>query len=244
MEWRSVGILLAARKHGETSLIIDTFCPGHGRYLGVVKGGASRKFAPILQVGAQLDLTWKARLQDHLGSFKVELVRARTVHAMSDRILAAGLTSVSTILSRVLPERQAYDNFYRTTEDLLDLLNQPNIWPMAYLRWELELLTVLGYGLDLSKCAVSGSTEKLRYVSPRTGRAISEQAAGEWVSKLLHLPSIILKGSGNSDSIIDGLKLTGYFLTKKVFNELSVRSPVSERQRFVYLLSQKAPSGF
>jgi DNA repair protein RecO (recombination protein O) len=195
-------------------------------------------------VGAQLDLTWKARLQDHLGSFKVELVRARTVHAMSDRILAAGLTSVSTILSRVLPERQAYDNFYRTTEDLLDLLNQPNIWPMAYLRWELELLTVLGYGLDLSKCAVSGSTEKLRYVSPRTGRAISEQAAGEWVSKLLHLPSIILKGSGNSDSIIDGLKLTGYFLTKKVFNELSVRSPVSERQRFVDLLSQKASSGF
>jgi DNA repair protein RecO (recombination protein O) len=244
MEWRSVGILLAARKHGETSLIIDTFCPGHGRYLGVVKGGASRKFAPILQVGAQLDLTWKARLQDHLGSFKVELVRARTVHAMSDRILAAGLTSVSTILSRVLPERQAYDNFYRTTEDLLDLLNQPNIWPMAYLRWELELLTVLGYGLDLSKCAVSGSTEKLRYVSPRTGRAISEQAAGEWVSKLLHLPSIILKGSGNSDSIIDGLKLTGYFLTRKVFNELSVRSPVSERQRFVDLLSQKASSGF
>ena len=244
MEWRSVGILLAARKHGETSLIIDTFCPGHGRYLGVVKGGASRKFAPILQVGAQLDLTWKARLQDHLGSFKVELVRARTVHAMSDRILAAGLTSVSTILSRVLPERQAYDSFYRTTEDLLDLLNQPNIWPMAYLRWELELLTVLGYGLDLSKCAVSGSTEKLRYVSPRTGRAISEQAAGEWVSKLLHLPSIILKGSGNSDSIIDGLKLTGYFLTKKVFNELSVRSPVSERQRFVDLLSQKASSGF
>ena len=244
MEWRSVGILLAARKHGETSLIIDTFCPGHGRYLGVVKGGASRKFAPILQVGAQLDLTWKARLQDHLGSFKVELVRARTVHAMSDRILAAGLMSVSTILSRVLPERQAYDNFYRTTEDLLDLLNQPNIWPMAYLRWELELLTVLGYGLDLSKCAVSGSTEKLRYVSPRTGRAISEQAAGEWVSKLLHLPSIILKGSGNSDSIIDGLKLTGYFLTKKVFNELSVRSPVSERQRFVDLLSQKASSDF
>ena len=244
MEWRSIGILLATRKHGEKSLILDTFCPGHGRYLGVVKGGATRKFAPILQVGAQLDLTWKARLQDHLGSFKVELVRARTVHAMSDRILAAGLMSVSTILSRVLPERQAYDNFYRTTEDLLDLLTQPNIWPMAYLRWELELLTVLGYGLDLSKCAVSGSTEKLRYVSPRTGRAISEQAAGEWVSKLLHLPSIILKGSGTSDSIIDGLKLTGYFLTKKVFNELSVRSPVSERQRFVDLLSQKASSGF
>ena len=212
--------------------------------MGVVKGGSSRKFAPVLQVGAQLDLTWRARLQDHLGSFKVELVRARTVHAMSDRILAAGLTSVSTILSRVLPERQAYDNFYRTTEDLLDLLNQPVIWPMAYLRWELELLTVLGYGLDLSKCAVSGSTKDLCYVSPRTGRAISEQAAGEWVPKLLHLPSIITEGSGNSDSIIDGLKLTGYFLTKKVFNELSVRSPVSERQRFVDLLSQKASSDF
>ncbi|MDC3129159.1 DNA repair protein RecO [Paracoccaceae bacterium] len=243
MEWRSVGILLAARKHGETSLIIDTFCPGHGRYLGIVKGGASRKFAPILQVGAQLDLTWKARLQDHLGSFKVELVRARTVHAMSDRILTAGLTSVSTILSRVLPERQPYDNFYRTTEDLLDLLNQPNVWPLAYLHWELELLTVLGYGLDLSKCAVTGSTKNLRYVSPKTGRAISEKAAGEWVPKLLHLPSIILKGSDNSSSITDGLNLTGYFLTNKVFNELLVKSPVYERQRFVKLLTKKASKG-
>ena len=159
---------------------------------------------------------------------------------MSDRILAAGLTSVSTILSGVLPERQAYDNFYRKTEDLLDLLNQPHVWPLAYLHWELELLTVLGYGLDLSKCAVTGSTKNLRYVSPRTGRAISEQAAGEWAPKLLHLPSIILKGCGNSNSIIDGLKLTGHFLTKKVFSELSVRSPVSERQRFFDLLIQKA----
>ena len=239
MEWRSDGILLAKKKHGETSLIIDTFCPKHGRYLGVVKGGTSRKFAPILQVGAQLDLTWRARLQDHLGSFKVELVRARIVNAMSDRVLTAGLMAVSTILSGVLPERQAYDEFYRTTEDLLDLLNQPDIWPLAYLHWELELLTVLGYGLDLSKCAVSGNTDKLRYVSPRTGRAISEEAAGEWAPKLLHLPPIILKGPDNADGILDGLKLTGYFLTKKVFTELSVKSPVAERQRFIDLLRQK-----
>ena len=239
MEWRSDGILLATRKHGETSLIIDTFCPKHGRYLGVVKGGTSRKFAPILQVGAQLDLTWRARLQDHLGSFKVELVRARIVNAMSDRVLTAGLMAVSTILSGVLPERQAYDEFYRTTEDLLDLLNQPDIWPLAYLHWELELLTVLGYGLDLSKCAVSGNTDNLRYVSPRTGRAISEEAAAEWAPKLLHLPPIILKGPDSADGILDGLKLTGYFLTKKVFSELSVKSPVAERQRFIDLLRQK-----
>ena len=239
MEWRSDGILLATRKHGETSLIIDTFCPKHGRYLGVVKGGTSRKFAPILQVGAQLDLTWRARLQDHLGSFKVELVRARIVNAMSDRVLTAGLMAVSTILSGVLPERQAYDKFYRTTEDLLDLLNQPDIWPLAYLHWELELLTVLGYGLDLSKCAVSGNTDNLRYVSPRTGRAISGEAAGQWAPKLLLLPPIILKGPDNADGILDGLKLTGYFLTNKVFNELSVKSPVAERQRFIDLLRQK-----
>ena len=208
-----------------------------------MKGGASRKFSPILQVGAQLDLTWSARLEDHRGSFKVELVRARTVNAMNDRILTAGLTTVRTILSRVLPERHAYDNFYRTTEDLLDLLSQPKVWPLAYLHWELELLSVLGYGLDLSKCAISGCTDNLRYVSPRTGRAISEQAAGVWAPKLLNLPPIILKGSQNSGSIIDGLKLTGYFLTKKVFNELSVNSPVSERQRFVDLLTHNVSSG-
>jgi DNA repair protein RecO (recombination protein O) len=158
---------------------------------------------------------------------------------MSDRVLTAGLMAVSTILSGVLPERQAYDEFYRTTEDLLDLLNQPDIWPLAYLHWELELLTVLGYGLDLSKCAVSGNTDNLRYVSPRTGRAISEEAAAEWAPKLLYLPPIIVKGPDSADGILDGLKLTGYFLTKKVFNELSVKSPVAERQRFIDLLRQK-----
>ena len=214
MEWRSDGILLATRKHGETSLIIDTFCPKHGRYLGVVKGGTSRKFAPILQVGAQLDLTWRARLQDHLGSFKVELVRARIVNAMSDRVLTAGLMAVSTILSGVLPERQAYDEFYRTTEDLLDLLNQPDIWPLAYLHWELELLTVLGYGLDLSKCAVSGNYDNLRSVSSSTSRAISAKAAAEWSPNLFNPSPIILRGLDSAVGFFDCFKLTGSFFTK------------------------------
>ena len=171
MEWRDHGILLSTRRHGETAAIIEVFTEDHGRHAGVVRGGASRKIAPVLQPGAQLDLAWRARLEDHIGTFHVEPLRSRAAAAMSGRLALAGLNAVCALVGFCLPEREAHGRLYRQTERLLDLLGQDEIWPLAYLRWELALLEETGFGLDLSACAVTGAQDDLVYVSPKSGRA-------------------------------------------------------------------------
>ena len=134
MEWRDQGILLSARRHGETSAIIEVFTPERGRHAGIVRGGTSRKIAPILQPGAQLDIAWRARLEDHIGAFIVEPVRSRAALAMHDRLSLAGLNAVTGLLAFALPEREAHPPLYRRTEALLDLLGQGDLWPLAYLQ--------------------------------------------------------------------------------------------------------------
>ena len=214
MEWRDKGILLATRPFGETSLIIDVFTPGHGKSSGVVRGGQSKKLKPILQIGAQIDLTWKARLEEHLGSFQVELIRSRTANVMNDRLLLAGMLSSATLINRFFPSGQVYKEFYKSSENLFDLLQFPDIWTLGYFKWELEFLETLGFGLDLEKCAVTGSTEDLKFISPKSGRAVSEAAAGDWSSKLLPFP-IAASGQVNSlGDVLDGLKVSQFFLEK------------------------------
>jgi len=204
MEWRDKGILLATRPFGETSLIIDVFTPDHGKFSGVVRGGQSKKLKPILQIGAQLDLTWKARLEEHLGSFQVELIRSRTANVMNDRLLLAGMLSSATLINRFFPTGQVYKEFYKSSENLFDLLQFPDIWTLGYFKWELEFLETLGFGLDLGKCAVTGSTEDLKFISPKSGRAVSQAAAGEWVSKLLPFPKAATGQFNSLEDILDG----------------------------------------
>jgi DNA repair protein RecO (recombination protein O) len=177
MEWRAEGILLGVRRHGEHAAILDLFTENRGRHMGVLKGGASRKMAPLLQPGAQLDATWRARLDTHLGAYGVDLIRGRAAEAMEDRLSLAGLSAVCALLSFALPERHAYPGLYARTLVLLDGLGADR-WPEAYLTWELALLEETGFGLDLSACAVTGATQGLAYVSPRTGRAVSVAGAG------------------------------------------------------------------
>lgn len=234
MEWRDQGILLSTRRYGETSAIIEVFTPSQGRHAGVVRGGTSRKIAPILQPGAQLDLTWRARLEDHIGAFTVEPVRSRAAVAMGGRLALAGLNAVTGLAAFCLPEREAHLPLYRRTEALLDLLGQDEIWPLAYLRWELALLEELGYGLDLESCAVTGVAEDLIYVSPKSGRAVSRAGAGEWAERLLPLPDV-LRGVGDAadGEIVEGLKTTGYFLAHHLAVGLGGRPLPQARARFV-----------
>ncbi|NBC95554.1 MAG: DNA repair protein RecO, partial [Deinococcus-Thermus bacterium] len=173
MEWREEGILLAVRRHGESAAIAEVFTEGHGRHAGVVRGGGGRRMAPVLQPGTQLDVTWRARLEEHLGNFAVEPVKGRAAAVMGDRAALAGLGAVCALAAFALPERQAYPAFYRQTVAVLDLIAGSDVWPYAYLRWEAALLSETGFGLALDSCAVTGTTEDLAHVSPRTGRAVS-----------------------------------------------------------------------
>lgn len=241
MEWRDQGILLSARRHGETSSIIEMFTPAHGRHLGVVRGGTSRKIAPILQPGAQLDVAWRARLEDHIGSFTVEPVRSRAAVVMADRLALAGLNAVTGLLSFCLPEREVHTALYARTETLLDLLGQSEVWPLAYLQWEVGLLEDMGYALDLSACAVTGAAEGLCYVSPKSGRAVSAQGAGDWADRLLPLPDV-LRGQGEAADaeILQAFQTTGYFLDAHLARDLGGKPLPEARARFVAAFRRRA----
>ena len=239
MEWRDKGILLATKPFGETSLIIDVFTPNNGKASGVVRGGQSKKLKPTLQIGAQLDLTWKARLQEHLGSFQAELIRSRTANVMDDRLLLAGMLSSATLINRFFPEGLVYKEFYESSENLFDLLQFPDIWTLAYLKWEFYFLETLGFGLDLEKCAVTGSTADLKFISPKSGRAVSQSAAGEWSSKLLPFPMAAIGQANSLKDILDGLKVSQFFLEKKVLIAFGIEHLPIARSRFISSIERR-----
>lgn len=240
IEWSDEGALLSARPFGETSMIIELFTPQHGRHAGVVRGGTSRKTAPHLQPGAQLAVTWKARLNDHMGSFTIEPIRSRAAQSMSDRLALAGLNAVCGLLGRVLPEREPHLPLYERTIALLDLLGQPDIWPLAYLRWEQTLLEEMGYAMDLSACAVRGVNEDLAFVSPKTGRAVSREAAGEWADRLLPLPPVLAgKGDADNAQILIALSTTGYFIENRLMKSLGDRPMPAARQRLLDAMARQ-----
>lgn len=216
IEWTDEGIVLAARRHGETSVIAEVFTRLHGRHAGVVRGGISRRIAPALQPGAQVALHWKARIEDHLGAFTVEPLRLRAA-ALAARLTVAGLSTVTALLLRALPDRDPHPAFHDRTSALLDLTADPGLWPLGYLRWELALLDELGFGLDLSRCAVTGGEDDLCFVSPRSGRAVSRAGAGDWADRLLPLPPV-LRGAGEATGaeIAAALRTTGWFIEHRL----------------------------
>ncbi len=240
MDWREEGVLLAVRKHGETSAIIDVFTEGHGRHAGVVRGGTSRKIAPVLQPGAQLDVTWRARLEDHLGTFSVEPVRSRA-DLMSARDTLAAMNAVTALLAFALPEREAHPELYQRSLAMLDMIGNGPFWTLAYLRWELALLDDLGFGLDLGRCAVTDRSDNLVFVSPKSGRAVSRAGAGEWADRMLPLsPALIGEGDGSPSEVLDGLKVTGHFLAQSFASSIGGKPLPAARQRFVDLIARQA----
>ena len=234
IEWRDEAAVLAVRPFGETSAILEVFSAHHGRVAAVVRGGASRKMAPLLQPGGQVMVTWKARLESHLGSFTVEPVRSRAASAMGDRLALAGLNALCGLLVMVLPEREAQGPLYAKTVHLLDLLGQTEVWPLAYLRWEQLLLEEMGFGMDLSACAVRGVNEDLAFVSPKSGKAVSREAAGEWADRLLPLPPVLAgKGDATASEIVTALSTTGFFVEKRLLRSLGDRGMPAARQRLL-----------
>lgn len=218
MDWRDEGILISARRHGESAAIVEVLTRDHGRHAGVVRGGGSRRMAPVLQPGALLAVEWSARLEEHIGSFRVDPIRAHTAVLMADRAALAALGAV-TALATALPERAAHPTLYARTLGLLDALGTTPDWPARYAAWELALLAELGFGLDLARCAATGTDADLVWVSPRSGRAVSRAAGAPWAGRLLALPAFLRQGwdaPPPAPDIAAALTLTGHFLAERV----------------------------
>jgi DNA repair protein RecO (recombination protein O) len=234
ISWRDEAAILAMRPFGESSAIIEVFSADHGRHAGVVRGGTSRKIAPLIQPGAQVMVSWTARLDDHLGSFTLEPIRSRSAAAMADRLSLAGLNAVCALLLMVLPERESHPLLYQRSIALLDLLGQGALWPLAYLRWEQALLEEMGFALDLSACAASGVNEDLAFVSPKSGRAVSRDAAGVWADRLLPLPPVLAgKGDASAAEIAKALGTTGFFIENRLIKGLGDRRVPAARARLI-----------
>nr|WP_223115830.1 DNA repair protein RecO [Paracoccus amoyensis] len=235
------GTVIARRPHGENAVIIDVLTAEYGRCSGLVPGGASQKRAAMLQPGSRLELRWRARRDDQLGTFAAEPVRLRSA-IMGDALALAGLNAVSALLVFTLPERDPHPRLAAATELLLDQMEQGTDWAQDYLHWEMRLLDEMGFGLDLTSCAVTGVREGLAYVSPRSGRAVSRAAAGEWADRLLPLPAI-LGGAGDNRGrgIEEGLAITGHFLEHQIATEMVGRQLPAARNRLIRRLIKDQP---
>lgn len=230
MEWSDSAIVLSTRAHGENGVILEMLTRDHGRHLGLVRGGTSRRVRPTLQPGNTLDVVWRGRLAEHLGSYNAELSRARAGALMDGRDSLAGLNAFAAVAAAALPEREAHAPVFVAGEVLLDAMAASDAahWLPLYARWEAGLLEALGFGLDLSECAATGATEELDYVSPRSGRAVSRAGAGIYANRLLKLPPFLL-GRGDADPTPDdtraALRLTGYFLHDRVLEPHGAAMP-------------------
>lgn len=214
-------MVLTTRKHGETDIILEVMTRDHGRHLGLVRGGRSKRHRPVLQPGNELALTWKARLSDHLGQFQIEPETLRAGDLMTSGVGLAGVQHLAFLL-RLLPERHPYPRLFEALTVVLDHLDAADTAGALLIRFELELLRDLGMGLDLTACAATGSREELCYVSPRSARAVSREAGRPYHDKLLPLPSFLLEGERQAGSeltwadITQGFELTGFFLDRHV----------------------------
>jgi DNA repair protein RecO (recombination protein O) len=218
VEWTDEAIVLGVRRHGEANAILELMTRGHGRHLGLVRGGSGTRMRPVLQPGNSVSAVWRARLDEHLGHYAVEGLRLRAGGLLTDSHALYGITHLAALV-RLLPERDPHPMVYSALEAIVDHLGEAGFAASLVVRFELLMLTELGFGLDLGRCAATGETSDLIYVSPKSGRAVSRDAGEAWQHKLLRLPTFLLGEEDESPpaaEVDSGFALTGFFLSRYV----------------------------
>jgi DNA repair protein RecO (recombination protein O) len=220
MEWTDEGIVLGVRRHGESSAIVELMTRAHGRHLGLVRGGAGSRMRPLLQPGNSVRAVWRARLDEHLGTYAIEATQLRAAILLESSHAVYGVTHLAS-LARLLPERDPHEDIYEMLQHTLDDFEDAGEAAVHLVRFELAMLAELGFGLDLENCAATGETEELAYVSPKSGGAVSRTAGEPWAARLLRLPDFMRAGEGSvisftDEDLQDGFRITGLFLLRHV----------------------------
>lgn len=236
VEWSDEGVILGVRPHGEGSGVLTLMTRSHGRHAGLARGAFSQRSRGLYQPGNRVVATWRARLPEHLGSYACEPLRGHAAALLDEPLKLAALSAACAVAEAALPERQPHAGVHDGLVALLEMMEVSEIgdaWVAGYVRWEIGVLSELGYGLDLDRCAATGRNDDLAYVSPRTGRAVSLSAGEPYRDKLLPLPRFLIgTGGGDPDDLFLGLGLTGFFLERHVF-AATHRAPPEARNRFV-----------
>lgn len=237
MDWTEDGIVLAGRKHGESGLVLSLLTRGQGRHAGLVHGGAGRRARALYEPGNFLRATWKARLAEQLGHFSCELIAANTARLLDDPLRLAIVTAACSVVEAALPEREPHPGTFDGLAGLIGAIDDPDI-ATRYVRWELELLGELGFGLDLTECAATGANDNLAYVSPKSGRAVSAAAGEPYRDRLLKLPRFLLgTAEAGPRELAEGLRLTGHFLQENVFAHRAGGAPAARARLVERLVS-------
>ncbi|WP_309084032.1 DNA repair protein RecO [Chelativorans sp.] len=244
MEWRDEGIILGTRRHGETSVILETMTAAHGRHLGLVRGGRSKRLQPVLQPGNRVELTWRARLDEHLGIYQVEPLELNAARLLGSAVGIYGIQTLAAHL-RLLPERDPHPGLFEALGVIAAHLDDAPAAGMLVARFELAVLEELGFGLDLAHCALTGSREGLAYVSPKTGRAVTREAGAPWADKLLPLPAFLRTGGEawcDHSALAQAFTLTGFFLGRHVYEPRGMDAPEA-RAGFLAALARSVAAG-
>ena len=231
MEWRDEGIVIGVKRHGETSVILETMTAAHGRHLGLVRGGRSRRMQPLLQPGNGVDLVWRARLDDHLGFYAVETTRLRAARLMETPAALHAIVYMGALL-RLMAERDPHPALYTDACEIGAAIDAGADLAALVIRFELAVLAEAGFGLDLASCAATGAVDDLVFVSPRSGRAVSAAAGHPYRDRLLPLPAFVRGDVVASEAdVADGFRLTAYFLRRDLFEPRGLGLPQA-RQAF------------
>ena len=232
-DWQSDGIILSVRPHGEGNAVVSLLTAEYGRHAGLVRGGASKKMRGTMQLGNRVRASWRARLSEQLGQMQIELTQAVAARLLDSPMRLAGLASICALLEGTLPEREPQAGLYAGTDALLSLITMDDddtSWLEGYVKWELGLLHAAGYRLNLDRCAASGETTNLAYVSPKSGGAVSQHHAGKFANRLLALPRFLGGMVCPVHDWVAGLDLTGHFLAKRVFAAHNADIPAARRR--------------
>lgn len=244
MEWRDEALIIGVKKHGETSVILETMTRAHGRHLGLVRGGRSKRMQPYLQAGNSALLVWRARLDEHLGMFAVEptILRTARLMASAEALHAVGLMAA---LLRLIAERDPHPALFETATFISDNIDNAEGLPELLVRFEAAILAEAGFGLDLTQCAATGAATELVYVSPKSGRAVSRTAGEPYRGRLLPLPAFLRDEVAAKNpppgEIRDGFRLTEFFLMRDLFGPRGLALP---QARSAYLAELAKRSGW
>jgi DNA repair protein RecO (recombination protein O) len=223
MDWTDEGIVVGLRPYGETSAVLTVLTRQYGRHAGLVRGARGPRARALFEVGNQLAVSWRARLAEHLGHFRCELVDAPAARLLQDPLRLAALSAATAVVESALPEREPHARVYESLHAFLQTLGtEGEDWRAAYVRWEVALLADLGFGLDLTRCALTGTTEDLAFVSPASGRAVASRVAAPYLDSLIPLPPFLRDQRSSTQPVspaamVAGLRLTGYFLDRYAF---------------------------